>query len=142
MSKIPTASRFDHVSGTYDKYRIQYSLNVVKKICGHVKNSSKKVVVDIGSGTGILTRQLAVCKFKQVIAVEPNDLMREISTDKSKNILHLDATSINMKEIKTSSVDIITVGTAIHWFEPRKTYKEFKRILKKKRLHCHPECNI
>jgi hypothetical protein len=57
MGKLPTSSRFDHVSDTYDKYRIQYSLGVVEKICGHIKSPSKKVVVDVGYGTGIHTCQ-------------------------------------------------------------------------------------
>jgi SAM-dependent methyltransferase len=47
-----------------------------------------------------------------------------------KKIIHINEYSTKTT-LKTSPMDIIFVGTAIHWFEPEKTLKEFKRILKK-----------
>ena len=55
---------------------------------------------------------------------------KSIKRDSKSKITHLNTTSIKTT-LKTSSIDIIFVGTAIHWFEPEKTLKEFKRILKK-----------
>lgn len=133
MSSI---KKFDSISDAYDKYRPQYDLKVVKKISEYNDVPvEKKIVIDVGSGTGILTRQLMRCKFKKVIAVEPSDLMREISMKKCKGVAHINTVATDMKINKLfpdiGKVDLITVGTAIHWFEPVGTLKEFKRVLKK-----------
>jgi ubiquinone/menaquinone biosynthesis C-methylase UbiE len=130
---METYNRFNGYVDLYDKYRLKYNTDVLSDTIKHISKNSKKInIADIGSGTGILTRQLLKYKFNNCYAIEPNILMQEksIKLDVKKQITHIDDVSYKTN-LKTSDIDIIFVGTAIHWFEPKKTLKEFKRILKK-----------
>ncbi len=130
---MTTSSRFDDYVDLYDKYRLNYNNDVLNNVIKLIKSDIDiSSIVDIGAGTGILTRQLLKYKFNNYYAIEPNKLMQDksIKRDVSKKITHINDVS-NKTNVKTSSIDIVFVGTAIHWFEPKKTLKEFKRILKK-----------
>lgn len=93
--------------------------------------TAESVVVDIGAGTGILTREF-IGKVKQVFAVEPNPEMRAIAAREfvkypSCEVVagHAEATSLG-----EHSIDLITAAQAVHWFKPQATRKDFLRILK------------
>jgi ubiquinone/menaquinone biosynthesis C-methylase UbiE len=118
-----SVERFDHVANTYDNFRPPYS--GLDKVLSNFKNTS--IVADIGSGTGILSRQL-LKYFNKVYAIEPNEKMINVSR-KKKEIHHIVATA-SKTTLKSKSIDIIFVAQAIHWFDPITTKKEFKRILK------------
>jgi ubiquinone/menaquinone biosynthesis C-methylase UbiE len=130
---METQTRFNNYVELYDKYRLSYNTDVINKIIEFITSHGNGIetIADIGAGTGILTRQLLKYNFK-TFSLEPNDLMRDksIKKDTKSKITHINGTSIKTT-LKTSSIDVIFVGTAIHWFEPKKTLKEFKRILKK-----------
>lgn len=129
-----TYTRFNDYVDLYDKYRLKYNIDVLNDTIKLMqKNIKISNVADIGSGTGILTRQLLKYKFDNYYAIEPNIHMSEksIKQDTKQKITHISEKSTKTK-LKTSSIDVIFVGTASHWFEPKKTLKEFKRILKKK----------
>jgi ubiquinone/menaquinone biosynthesis C-methylase UbiE len=130
---METHTRFNDYVELYDKYRLKYNSDVINKIIEFITSSGNNIetIADIGAGTGILTRQLLKYNFK-TFSLEPNEFMRNksIKKDTKSKITHINGTSIKTT-LKTSSIDIIFVGTAIHWFEPKKTLKEFKRILKK-----------
>jgi ubiquinone/menaquinone biosynthesis C-methylase UbiE len=127
-----TINRFDNYIELYDKYRLSYNTKVLNDTIKYIKNPLKKTIAEIGSGTGILTRQLIKYNFKKIYAIEPNLGMHDYAIKKNtcKKIEYSNALSFDTK-IPTSSIDIIFIGTAIHWFEPKKTLIEFKRILKK-----------
>jgi ubiquinone/menaquinone biosynthesis C-methylase UbiE len=131
---MDTYTRFDEYVDLYDKYRLKYNIDVLNNTIELIqKNINISNIADIGSGTGILTRQLLKYKFDNYYALEPNIHMSEksIKRDTKQKITHMNELSTETK-LKTSSIDVIFVGTAIHWLEPKKTLKEFKRILKKK----------
>lgn len=82
-------------------------------------------VADIGAGTGILSVQLAQAGFA-VTAVEPSAPMRaEIPTD----ITALDGTAEAIP-LPNSSVDLVTVAQAFHWFNQPAAMAEFARVLR------------
>jgi ubiquinone/menaquinone biosynthesis C-methylase UbiE len=131
---MATYERFNDYVNLYDKYRLKYNIDVLNDIIKALrKDISISSIADIGSGTGILTRQLLKYKFDNYFSLEPNEKMQEksIEQDTKNQITHMSNLSTKTS-LKTSSIDVIFVGTAIHWFEPKKTLKEFKRILKKK----------
>lgn len=88
-------------------------------------------VADIGSGTGMLTRHL-LDHFDIVYAIEPNDAMRTVSEDNLKEVIGFHSISAPAENIPLpgNSVDLITVGQAIHWFQPEPALVEFQRIAK------------
>jgi SAM-dependent methyltransferase len=115
----------------YDKYRPRYHVDSIQAALDYTKlDISKSVIVDMGSGTGILTRQLAEHKPKKLYAIDPDPAMLYVSKREKTQAVHIEGFS-NKIDLPDNSADIITVGTALHWMEPESTIKEFKRILKK-----------
>lgn len=96
-------------------------------------NPNAITFADIGSGTGILTEQL-LTKGRTVYAVEPNNDMRCVAEKRLKryaNFVSIAATAENTT-LEKSSIDVITVAQAFHWFDIKTFKKECERILRNK----------
>lgn len=126
-----TAEGFSDKADSYAQSRWDYTEEAVQAVftaCGLSPNS---VVADIGSGTGMLSRHF-VPRVRLLLAVEPNPEMRAVAavafhgngSFQSVNG-YSDATTV-----VSDSVDLITVGRALHWFPAESTKSEFRRILK------------
>ncbi|HEV2137975.1 MAG TPA: class I SAM-dependent methyltransferase [Nitrososphaerales archaeon] len=90
------------------------------------------VVADIASGTGLLTR-LFVENGNRVFAVEPNVRMRkhaEKDLTQYSNFVSVKGTTEHTT-LPAESLDLVTVGQALHWFNPATTKREFNRIAKR-----------
>lgn len=123
--------RFTGRAKAYSRYRPTYPKAVLEILRKEANFDSCKIVADIGSGTGILTR-LFLENGNQVYAVEPNDEMRsfaEQSLSRFPDFVSVQGTAENTR-LKDQSVDLISVGQALHWFDPEKSQKEFVRILR------------
>ena len=131
IREIDTIDRFTTKVGVYIRHRWQYPPEAIAKIfaVGGLDNAS--VVADIGAGPGTVTRHL-VGRVRLVYAVEPNNEMRRQATDDLGN--HPGFVPIAGRAEATTlsdhSVDAITVGRALHWFDPEPSRLEFLRILK------------
>ena len=95
--------------------------------------NENQIVADIGSGTGIFSRQLLESGL-HVIGVEPNDDMRKMAEQSLKRyprFQSIKATAENTT-LKKNSVDLVTVAQAFHWFDKEAFKIECQRILKQK----------
>ncbi|WP_238015389.1 class I SAM-dependent methyltransferase [Dactylosporangium sp. AC04546] len=112
------ASSFGAAADLYDRIRPQYPVEALQWA---VPGSSD--IVDLGAGTGILTRQLRALGH-HVIAVEPDDKMREQ--------IDGDARAGNAAEIPVDDAtqDAVTAGQAYHWFATEEAHTEIARVLK------------
>jgi len=123
--------RFTGRAENYDKYRPTYPKEIILELKSKINMTPDKIIVEIGSGTGKLTKILLEEGYT-VYGVEPNDEMRELAErsfrDSSKFI------SINGRAENTTIdddfADFIIIAQAIHWFKPIETLREFHRILK------------
>ncbi len=116
----------------YAKYRPGYPEQIVSLLESKIEFDQSKDIADVGCGTGKLSR-VFLNNGNLVFGVEPNDEMRmksEKLLSKFINFISVEGTAENTM-LATNSVDVITVGQAFHWFDLKKTKKEFKRILKK-----------
>ncbi len=129
---IEPTKRFSDRAEYYAKSRPLYPKEVLTVLKSKASFDRSKVVADIGSGTGILTK-LFLDNGNTVYGVEPNIDMRMVA--ESNLIAYENFESVEGMAERTTlppkSIDLITVGQAFHWFDLGKTKKEFKRILKK-----------
>jgi len=123
--------RFADTVENYIKYRPSYPPELLQLLIDQCELTKDKIVADIGSGTGILT-QIILDNGNLVFAVEPNQAMRQ-AAEKHLHDYALFRSVNGTAEATTlvyNSVDLITVGTAFHWFDAVKAKTEFKRIIK------------
>jgi ubiquinone/menaquinone biosynthesis C-methylase UbiE len=85
-------------------------------------------VVDVGAGTGKLTRDL-VPTGARVIAVEPLAEMREQLEAAVPDAETL-AGSAEELPLDDDSVDAVVAASAFHWFDPDRALPEIHRVLK------------
>lgn len=120
-------SVFTGKSEVYALHRPQYSEEALEFIRREVNIAPDALIADIGAGTGIFTKQLSALGGR-VAAVEPNEAMRAHIKDAAP-----DAEIISAPAEKTGlpdhSVSLITVATALHWFDQKLFTEECQRIL-------------
>lgn len=128
---LKSTERFTHTVQDYIKSRPSYPKEVLQVLIDECGLTQSTIIADVGSGTGILAK-LFLDYGNTVYGVEPNQAMRFAGEDFLKdysNFKSIDG-SAEATTLEKRSVDIITVGTAFHWFEVEKTKLEFQRILK------------
>jgi len=131
ISDFHPTERFSTVADDYDRYRPGYPDQILHILQGFYGLNAACTVADVGAGTGILTGLLLQNKGP-VIAVEPNDQMREICIQKlfsDPNFACMKGTAESM-DLDDGSIDMITCAQAFHWFNYKKTIPEFRRVLK------------
>ena len=88
----------------------------------------RQVVVDLGAGTGLLTRALAG-KAGHVIAVEPDDRMRAVLTARTPGAEVMAGRGEDIPA-PDASADVVLVSSAWHWLDPDLAVPEIARILR------------
>jgi len=124
-------TKFNGMGKIYAKFRPTYPKEFIDYLYTDVGINADSIIADIGSGTGILTKQILEAGNK-VLAIEPNSDMRAVAeADLSgfENYVSVNGTAENT-ELEDNSVDFITVAQAFHWFDRVKFKAECRRILK------------
>lgn len=124
-------SDFSQKAEDYAAHRPPYAAAafvVLRRITGL---TSACVVADIGAGTGNVTRHL-LDHTQRVFAIEPEAAMRrhveELLCPHPRSMAV--AGTAEATTLPDRSVDLITVGQAIHWFDRQLAPMEFARILR------------
>ena len=86
------------------------------------------IVVDLGAGTGLLTRALA-SRAGHVIAVEPDARMRAVLAARSPAVEVL-AGRGEAIPLPDASADAVFVSSAWHWMDATRAAREVARILR------------
>lgn len=123
--------KFAGKAKAYSSGRPSYAPAFIDALYSEHGLTSRSVIADIGSGTGILTRQLLE-KGSAVFAVEPNADMRGAAERALKTFTgfrSVNGTAENTA-LGDNSVDCITVAQAFHWFDVMPFKKECTRILR------------
>ncbi|MGO4275815.1 class I SAM-dependent methyltransferase, partial [Paenibacillus sp. TAF58] len=123
--------RFSNRVDTYVKFRPSYPKEAIDYLYDVVGLSTNAVVADIGAGTGIFSK-LLLQRGSQVIAVEPNQAMREAAEQMLSGDANFRAVagSAEATGLPNESVDFIVCAQAFHWFDRTAAQAEFHRILK------------
>jgi SAM-dependent methyltransferase len=89
---------------------------------------SAATVLDLGAGTGKLTR-LLVPAFGRVVAVEPAQAMRRLLVTLCPEAEALAGTGDEIP-LPDASVDAVFAAEAFHWFDDKRALAEIARVLR------------
>lgn len=122
------AAGFGAAADVYERARPSYPEEAVRWIAERTQLGEGATVVDLGAGTGKLTR-LLIATQARVVAVEPVEAMRSVLLDRVLGIEVLDGTAESIP-LPDASADAITVAQAFHWFDHERAIPELHRVLK------------
>jgi SAM-dependent methyltransferase len=131
MAMTDVTRRFSSRVDNYVRYRPGYPDAIVETLRDDCGLTADAIVVDVGSGTGILT-EMFLRHGNVVYGVEPNREMREAAERLLAGYgrFHSVAAAAEDTTLADVSVDVITAGQAFHWFDRKRARAEFARILK------------
>ncbi len=124
------ASSFGARAHLYDRTRPEYPLPAVRWALGLPEDGGARGlrVLDLGAGTGKLTRALVALEA-DVVAVEPDPAMlarlREVLPD-----VEALAGPAEAVPLPDASVEVVCVGQALHWFDKERALPEIARVLR------------
>ena len=123
--------RFSDRVENYVRYRPTYPEKLIDALIKYAELNKFSRIVDIGSGTGLLTKHL-LDRELSVTAVEPNDEMRLAAENLLARypLFTSKPGSAESTGLESDAFDLLTVAQAFHWFDWPKSIHEFKRVLK------------
>ncbi|WP_124066372.1 class I SAM-dependent methyltransferase [Clostridium sp. E02] len=131
MSDKIMNENLDRYGGFADLYNLNRPVPpiIITDIIQMYSSTKPRLVVDIGSGTGLSTfiwKHIA----PKVVGIEPDDNMRKTaeSSVKSDNITFQKGFS-NDTGLISETVDVVTISQALHWMDIDSTFDEVYRIL-------------
>ena len=130
----------DNVQGVlFEKHRPSYPSAVYETILRYLAGSANqtttgkyKLAVDVGCGAGKSTLPLSA-HFHSVLGVDPSSaLLAEAQQTSSHltNVSFIRGDASDLSFLPDNSVDLITVGMALHWFDVEKFFLESHRVLR------------
>jgi SAM-dependent methyltransferase len=122
-SKEAHASSFGVAAATYERGRPPYPPEALDWLL----RPGARRVLDLGAGTGKLTRQL-VARGLDVVAVEPLEGMRRELSQVLPDTPVLDGTAEHLP-LPDGSVDAVLAAQAWHWVDPERAAPEVARVL-------------
>jgi SAM-dependent methyltransferase len=124
----PFAARGFRDAEAYERGRPGYPDEAIAWLAERLGLREGATVVDVGAGTGKLTRQL-LATGARVIAVEPMEQMRRVLAGvvPDAEVVAGSAESIPLPD---AGADAVTAGQAAHWFGPEEAAAEIARVLR------------
>ena len=121
--KAKRAGSFGGAAALYERFRPGPSIAAVDWILP----SPVGTVVDLGAGTGALTR-LLLDRAREVIAVEPDDRCERSSSRRSRAPRRVKGRGESMP-LPDRSVDVVMASSSWHWMDPVPALHEVGRIV-------------
>jgi SAM-dependent methyltransferase len=115
---------FGSVAVDYDRFRPGPPADAVRWLVP----AGAQTVVDLGAGTGLLSRALQAV-VPQVVAVEPDERMRVVLADRSPGVLVVEGRGESIP-LPDASADGVFVSSAWHWMDPELTVPQIARVLR------------
>jgi ubiquinone/menaquinone biosynthesis C-methylase UbiE len=128
--------RFQGVADRYALYRPHYPAGLLHGLRDAILGDSAPrsgIVIDVGCGTGIFTRQLAAVLRPdiQIVGVEPAAAMRAKAAEDTQGVSRLryvEGTAEHLPFDGETARAVVT-ATAAHWFDRPLFYAECRRVL-------------
>ncbi|NES31382.1 methyltransferase domain-containing protein [Micromonospora terminaliae] len=126
MTDPTEALSFGAAAAEYDRFRPRYPEEALRWALEGLEAPAR--VVDLGAGTGILTRGVLALDH-QVVPVEPDPGMRAQLAAATPGTTAL-AGSAESVPLPDGSADAVLVGQAYHWFDREPAHAEIARVLR------------
>jgi trans-aconitate 3-methyltransferase len=122
---------FSHAS--YASFRPSYPRHLYDIVLGFHKGP-RKLLVDLGTGHGLICRSLAN-DFDKVIGTDPSEgmiLQAKSATRKDEypNISFLPGSAESLPFLDNETVDMVVAGQAAHWFNYPGLFREMQRVVR------------
>lgn len=121
------ADRFDGFADLYDEVRPVPPRELGDVLSRYSRPS--RLVVDLGSGTGLSTRWVATWA-SHVVGVEPNDTMRSRAEAIGGERIDYRRGWSHETGLPDGCADIVVIVQALHWMDPTPTFAEIARVLR------------
>ncbi|MEJ3742152.1 class I SAM-dependent methyltransferase [Actinomycetes bacterium KLBMP 9797] len=125
MNRDRQARSFGAAAAEYDQARPTYPREAVTWAVG---GPPPRRVIDLGAGTGILTRVLLAAGY-EVVPVEPDPQMRARLAAATPGTTALDGTAEAIP-LPDGAADVVVAGQAYHWFDHDRAHPEIARVLR------------
>jgi ubiquinone/menaquinone biosynthesis C-methylase UbiE len=126
----PATQGFDTAGERYERGRPDYPPSAIDWLLARLGLAERPGarVLDIGAGTGKLTRPLLE-RGLHVVAVEPVDGMRA-TLERTAPTADVRAGQAEALPLAAGEVDAVVAGQAFHWFANPAALREFARVLR------------
>ena len=119
---------FTAAADAYERSRPDYPAAAVAQLVERLDLRPGRTVLDLGAGTGKLTRLLTPSGAR-VIALEPLGAMRDKLATTSPDAEAIDGTAESIP-LQDASVDAAVCAQAFHWFDAPRALAEIHRVVR------------
>jgi SAM-dependent methyltransferase len=122
---------FDESADAYDSIRPGYPAHLVQILLARAGLSSSSNVLEIGCGSGQLTRDLAPTGC-EIVCLEPS---RELARLAARNLAVFPRVQVREEtfeqfDVADGSVDLVVAATSFHWIDPAVRCSKSSRALR------------
>src|SRR6218665_193187 len=120
------ATSFGAEAGHYEAGRPEYPFEAVAWMLEPMPAGSRRIV-DVGAGTGKLTRVLAAAPDAEIVAVDPDASMLAALRKAVPGVPTFSGTAESLP-LPDAGVDAVVLGQAWHWVDPVAASAEIGRV--------------
>jgi ubiquinone/menaquinone biosynthesis C-methylase UbiE len=122
------ARGFEAVAREYERARPDYPAEAIDRLIQDLEISRAARVLDLGAGTGKLTRML-VPTGARLVALDPVEAMRRTLAEMVPGLPVVGGTAEAMP-FRAEVFDAVVAAQAFHWFRGEEALQEVHRVLK------------
>lgn len=137
----PNADRFSGFAELYDQVRPTPPDDLAEALRAYAGATTPRLVVDLGSGTGLSTRWCTRWA-ERAVGIEPSDDMRRVAeaAGVGDNLSYRAGWS-HATGLDAGCADIVLAAQSLHWMDPEPTFAEVARILRPGGIFAAVDCD-
>lgn len=123
---------FDRIATIYKEARPEYNPEVYTCIESIKQFTKDSMLLEIGAGTGIATKEIADKWHSNITAIEPGNNLREIAQSRLSCYRNISFVAATFEDFTADKMkfDGVFSATAFHWIDPDIKFKKAFKILK------------